>query len=94
MTQDKDKSCLADCQQSLIDALAAIGHAFGQYNLQSTATDQERRAAIARLSDAWNDYAVPALAQATGSSMMPPAPRALTEEERRAAWSKIAEMEN
>ena len=48
-----------------LNALQAIHSAFGQQNLLSTATDDERRAALERVIDAYNTYGVPLLDETT-----------------------------
>lgn len=47
------------CAHEMLDALKAIGKAFGQHNLLSTATDDERKAALCRIITAYNDHAAP-----------------------------------
>lgn len=48
----------------LLAALEAAGECFGQANLLSTATDEERREALKRFFDWWNNTARQAIAKA------------------------------
>ncbi|MBI1227799.1 MAG: hypothetical protein GC192_21370 [Bacteroidetes bacterium] len=48
---------------TLLEVLEKAKDCFGQHNLLSTATDEERRQAIGRFSEWWNSMAVPAISE-------------------------------
>lgn len=51
-------------REDLLQALKSARHIVRQHNLLSTATDQERRETIARLTRWWNETAWPAIERA------------------------------
>lgn len=54
---------LFSASPALLDVLEQAKDCFGQHNLLSTATDEERRQAISRFSEWWNYTAVPVITQ-------------------------------
>lgn len=57
---------LFSASPALLEVLEKAKDCFGQHNLLSTATDEERRQAISRFSRWWNDLAVPVITQVKG----------------------------
>lgn len=58
--QEKVAALLCNAAR-MLEVLKMAQGCFGQHNLLSTATDGERRAALARFSHWWNELAVPAI---------------------------------
>lgn len=61
LKEQEEMAILFSAAPTLLDVLEMAKDCFGQHNLLSTATDEERREAIKRFSKWWNGMAVPAL---------------------------------
>lgn len=67
VTPDGAKSPgLTALEQELVNVLEQGSQCFGQHNLLSTATDEERRAALSRFFNWWNNNARHVVAKAKG----------------------------
>ncbi len=61
ISQQEEVATLFCNAARMLDVLKMAQDCFGQHNLLSTATDGERREALARFSSWWNELAVPLL---------------------------------
>lgn len=60
-SQQEEVATLLCNAARVLEVLKMAQDCFGQHNLLSTATDEERRVALARFSHWWNELAVPAI---------------------------------